>query len=101
MNLSSIRKFLEWYFCCYRCEICQFKKSAIIFFLQVLIRLEQNHCGIFLTANNNLPPPPPPIRPLMTSVYCHLQEEGKMFFEKANENVSEGIFFFFGSCDRM
>ena len=29
----------------------------------------------------------------MTSVYCHLQEEGKMFFEKANENVSEGIFF--------
>ena len=24
-----------------------------------------------------------------------------MFFEKANENVSEGIFFFVGSCDRM
>ena len=31
---------------------------------------------------------------MVTSVYCHLQEEGKMFFEKANENVSEGIFFF-------
>ena len=32
-------------------------------------------------------------RPLMTSVYCHLQEERKMFVEKAKKNVSEGMFF--------
>ena len=26
---------------------------------------------------------PSPPRPLMTSVHCHLQEKGKMFFDKA------------------
>ena len=52
------------------------------------------HCGIRLTANINLPPsPPPPRRPPMTSVYCHLQKERKMFVEKAKKNVSEGMFF--------
>ena len=31
----------------------------------------------------------------MTSAYCHLQEEGKMFFEKAKRDDSEGVFFSF------
>ena len=35
------------------------------------------------------PPPPPFLRPLMSSVYCHLQEEGKMFFDKAKEDIYE------------
>ena len=37
-----------------------------------------------------LPAPPPPRRPLMTSVlHCHLQEEGKMFFDKSKEGIYE------------
>ena len=31
----------------------------------------------------------PPPRALMTSVHCHLQEEGKMFFDKAYEDIYE------------
>ena len=31
----------------------------------------------------------PSPRPLMTSVHCHLHEEGKMFFDKAKEDIYE------------
>ena len=32
---------------------------------------------------------PPFPRPLMTSVYCYLQDKGKMFFDKAKEDIYE------------
>ena len=31
----------------------------------------------------------PSPRPLMTSFHCHLREEGKMFFDKAKEDIYE------------
>ena len=34
-------------------------------------------------------PPPPSRRPPMTSIYCHLQDEGKMFFDKAKKDIYE------------